>query len=63
MNNTIKPLPNGDFEVVYDSPLGKAEEIHSDKGYEESTLEKYEEFNKKRNYTYEWDEWKPNKDL
>lgn len=61
MNNTIKSLPNGDFEVVYDSPLGKAEEFHSDKGYELSTLEKYEEFAKKRNY--EWDQWKPIKDL
>ena len=52
MNNTIKHLPNGDFEVVYDTPLGKAEEFHSDKGYKESTLEKCEEFAKKRNYHY-----------
>ena len=47
MNNTIKHLPNGDFEVLYD-----AAEMHSDKGYEESTLEKVEEFAKKRNYHY-----------
>ena len=26
--------------------------MDEDKGYEESTLEKYEEFNRKRNYTY-----------
>jgi hypothetical protein len=52
MNNTIKHLPNGDFEVVYDTPLGKAEEFHSDKGYKESTLEKCEEFAKQRNYHY-----------
>jgi hypothetical protein len=32
--------------------LGKASEIHSDKGYEESTLEKVEEFAKNRNYHY-----------
>jgi hypothetical protein len=47
MNNTIKPLPNGDFEVLY-----TAEEIHSDKGYSESTLEKCQEFARKRNYHY-----------
>jgi hypothetical protein len=32
--------------------LSSAEEIHSDKGYEESTLEKQQEFAKKRNYHY-----------
>jgi hypothetical protein len=32
--------------------LSSAEEIHSDKGYEESTLEKVEEFSRKRNYHY-----------
>jgi hypothetical protein len=32
--------------------LRKAENLHSDKGYEESTLEKVEEFAKKRNYHY-----------
>lgn len=32
--------------------LSQAEEIHSDKGYQESTLEKVEEFAKKRNYHY-----------
>jgi hypothetical protein len=47
MNNTIKHLPNGDFEVVYE-----AEEMHSDKGYRESTLEKCQEFARKRNYHY-----------
>jgi hypothetical protein len=52
MNNTIKHLPNGDFEVLYDTPLGKAEEIHSDKGYTLSTHEKQQEFAKKRNYHY-----------
>lgn len=56
MNNKIKHLPNGDFQVIYD-----AEEIHSDKGYEVDDLEKAEEFDKKRNY--EWDNWKPIKDL
>lgn len=30
--------------------LSQAEEIHSDKGYQESTLEKVQEFAKKRNY-------------
>jgi hypothetical protein len=34
------------------SPLGKAAEMHSDKGYEESTLEKVQEFAKRRNYHY-----------
>jgi hypothetical protein len=52
MNNTIKHLPNGDFEVVYDTPLGKAEEFHSDKGYKLSTHEKQAEFAKKRSYHY-----------
>lgn len=32
--------------------LSQAEEIHSDKGYEESTLEKAKEFAQKRNYHY-----------
>lgn len=41
-------------------------------GYEESSIEKYEEFAKKRNYhltepanplTNEWDSWKPNRDI
>lgn len=32
--------------------LSQAEEIHSDKGYQESTLEKVEEFAQKRNYHY-----------
>ena len=31
--------------------------VTDDKGYEESTLEKQQEFAKKRNY--EWDQWKP----
>lgn len=61
MNNKIKPLPNGDFRVEPLAEVGKW--MDEDKGYQESTLEKYEEFNKKRNYTYEWDEWKPNRDL
>jgi len=43
MNNTIKHLPNGDFEVLY-----KAGEMHSDKGYKESTHEKQAEFARKR---------------
>jgi hypothetical protein len=43
MNNTIKHLPNGDFEVLYE-----AAEIHSDKGYQVSTHEKQAEFAKKR---------------
>jgi Zn finger protein HypA/HybF involved in hydrogenase expression len=43
MNNTIKHLPNGDFEVLYE-----AGEMHSDKGYKESTHEKQAEFAKKR---------------
>jgi hypothetical protein len=47
MNNTIKHLPNGDFEVLYD-----AAEMHSDKGYELSTHEKQAEFAKSRNYHY-----------
>ena len=33
----------------------------SDKGYEVSTHEKQQEFEKIRNY--EWDEWKANKDI
>ena len=53
-----------DDPVDYDTSLGRAIEFHSDKGYSESTLEKYEEFNKKRNYQWttnptEWDNWKP----
>ena len=60
MNNKITPLPNGDFVVDYDNSLGKAIEFHSDKGYTESTKERYEEFARKR---YEWDNWKPIKDL
>jgi hypothetical protein len=32
--------------------LGKAENLHSDKGYEESTHEKQQEFAKRRNYHY-----------
>jgi hypothetical protein len=32
--------------------LFSAEEIHSDKGYTLSTLEKQQKFNKKRNYHY-----------
>ena len=40
-----------DRETHYDS-LEKASEMHSDKGYQESTLEKVEEFAKQRNYTY-----------
>lgn len=32
--------------------LGKAENLHSDKGYSESTLEKQAEFDKRRNYQY-----------
>ena len=43
MNNKIKHLPNGDFEVLYE-----AADMHSDKGYQESTLEEAEEFAKKR---------------
>jgi hypothetical protein len=61
MNNKIKPLPNGDFKVEDLAEVGKW--MDEDKGYQESTLEKQQEFAKKRNYTYEWDEWKPNEDL
>jgi len=35
--------------------MSKAAEMMSDKGYEESTLEKQAEFAAKRNYTYEVD--------
>lgn len=55
--------------------LGKAENYHSDKGYTESTLERQQEFELKRNYHYTntlnpidfprcpYDEWKPNRDI
>jgi hypothetical protein len=43
MNNHIKHLANGDFEVLYE-----AGEMHSDKGYSLSTHEKQAEFAKKR---------------
>jgi hypothetical protein len=80
MNNTIKHLPNGDFEVLYESKLNASDLViqlhdlaretkdnrirtiadnlaevakdHSDKGYRESTLEKCQEFARKRNYHY-----------
>jgi radical SAM superfamily enzyme YgiQ (UPF0313 family) len=78
MNNKIKHLPNGDFEVVYDS-TGEA-----------STPELAKELERRRNITrgaehhsdkgyslsthekqaefarkrnLEWDEWKANKDI
>jgi len=35
--------------------MSKAGDMMSDKGYEESTLEKQAEFAKQRNYTYEVD--------
>jgi hypothetical protein len=48
--------------------ITRGAEHHSDKGYQESTLEKQQEFAKKRNYHYtntdnpidfpEWDNWK-----
>ena len=45
MNNKIKHLPNGDFEVIY--------EVHSDKDYELGTLEEATEFAKKRDDSLE----------
>jgi hypothetical protein len=75
MNNTIKHLPNGDFEVIYDkecnphpdAPHGFLRDASTsagryvcecewwdEKDYELASLEEAEEFDEKRNYTYEW---------
>jgi hypothetical protein len=52
MNNTIKHLPNGDFEVV-------PEKECEDKVTELDDSERIE-FERKRNYPLpEWDDWKP----
>ena len=51
MNNHIKHLENGDFEVI---PLDDPEFLEAQKKREEE-LEKSKETN--------WDNWKPNKDL
>ena len=68
MNNHIKHLPNGDFEVVPLEqvvplePLIKVGQwMDEDKGYEIGTQEGYEKFVEKRNQN--WDEWKPNRDI
>ncbi len=59
MNNNIKTLPNGDFIVEPLAEVGKW--MDDDKDYQLSTHEKQQEFAKKRNY--EWDNWRPIKDL
>jgi hypothetical protein len=49
--------------------LSQAEEIHSDKGYTLSTLERQQEFAKNRNYPLSeeekcpWDNWKASRDI
>lgn len=50
MNNKITPLPNGDFKVEELAEVGKW--MDEDKGYQESTLEKQQEWAMNRNYHY-----------
>ena len=43
-----------DSIVSYDTPLERAENLHSDKDYTTSTHEKQTDFDKKRNYHYRY---------
>ncbi len=53
---------NDSYTFWYEiNPLIQAGEMMSDKGYKLGTQEGYEKFAKKRNY--EWDEWRPSKDI
>lgn len=63
MNNTIKHLSNGDFEVL---PMDEYSGLPAPDAYEDRVTELDDperiEFERKRNYTYgttEWDNWKP----
>lgn len=38
--------------VSYDTPLERSEILHTDKEYQEATLEQATEFDKRRNYDY-----------
>ena len=54
-NQVVSPYFSTEDEALLwstTSPLGKAEFLHTDKDYKESTHEKQQEFDKKRNYHY-----------
>jgi hypothetical protein len=48
----ITAIPDEKYYVGREPGIMHAADLMSDKGYSESTLEKQEEFSRKRNYSY-----------